>query len=489
MRKLLTIPPKISALLKDRRVRRAAPVLLLLLGTALWLIQPGGAGSSRGAAAATRVSSLDIAPKLAGSKADSGLAGADGSGSGQSSDSDASSDADGDGRADGGKGSKRGRFNSTSEPGAVFVPSKTTAKNGGAGAGAGSAGTGKTATGTAGPTTTQGVPTPQTPVPTDPPHESELVDYGEPLGAAAADTGPEAWPGGCCATLTGLGYDDPSYQSRAALAIKVSNSPSADPQSGLYRADLVYEIKVEGFSRFIAVYQSRSTPEVGPIRSGRTSDPPILHGLGRPLVVNSGGNQTVLDRFAEAQANGWLVNLGRGGPPYYRSTDRVAPHNFYGFTETLWSMSDKGLPPNPGFLFLAPGEVNPNATPNSFVETQINRVTGRFDWDGGSATYLRSQYGRAHNDKLTGHRVSRASVVVMATEYGVSGADVRSPEAVSTWRGGEAWVFTGGTYVHGQWERGESNSPFVLADDQGRPIKLYGGPVWVSMVDQAPSFG
>ena len=50
-------------------------------------------------------------------------------------------------------------------------------------------------------------------------------------------------------------------------------------------------------------------------------------------------------------------DLGRGGPPYYRSTDRVAPHNFYGFTETLWSMSDKGLPPNPGF-YHHPQDIN-----------------------------------------------------------------------------------------------------------------------------------
>lgn len=315
----------------------------------------------------------------------------------------------------------------------------------------------------------------------------ELVNFGEKLGAAVADTGPEAWPTGCCSPLTGLGFDAESYANRSALAMKVSNSPSADPQTGLYRADLIYEIKVEGFSRLIAVYHSRSIGDIGPLRSGRTSDPPILHGLGQPLVANSGGNATVLARFDEAEQNGWLINLPRGGPAYYRSTDRVAPHNFYGIADSLWSYGG-GQVPKPQFDFLLTGDTNPTAVRVSSVSTKINRVPSTFTWDPGSGFFLRSQYGRPHTDNVTGHRVARTSVVVLGTAYGVSGADRRSPEAISTWTGGEAWVFTGGTYIHGKWGRGESTDSFHLVDDQNRPIKLFAGPIWVSLVDQAPTW-
>jgi hypothetical protein len=441
MQDLGKLQQRIRTLTTGSRVKRIYPAALVVLGLLVWWLWPAS-DYPTGEAAASRVLALGIARsnRAVHPSIDDKLGG------GSSSASSGSS------------------------------PSKTTKPP-------------STVATTVTPPTTTSPPAPPVPSTNATPHESELVDYGEPLGAAVADTGPEAWPGGCCAPLTGLGFDDPSQAGRAALAIKVSNSPSADPQSGLIRADLVYEIKVEGFSRLVAVYHSRSTAEVGPIRSGRTSDPPILHSLGRPLVVNSGGNATVLDVFAEAQAKGWLINLPRGGPAFYRSTDRVAPHNFYTFPETLWSLSADGLPPNPGFLFLAPGEVNPSAVPLSYVETQINRVPSRFDWSAQSGMYLRSQYGRAHTDKLTGHRVARASVVVLGTPYGVSGADVRSPEAITTWSGGEAWVFTGGTYVHGVWGRQETNNQFVLTDDQGRPIKLYGGPVWVSLVDEAPRFG
>lgn len=271
----------------------------------------------------------------------------------------------------------------------------------------------------------------------------DIVDLGEKLGTAVGDTGPEAWPGGCCAALTGLGYDSGSFASRPALAMKVSNSPSADPQTSLYRSDLIYEIKVEGFSRLIAVFQSRSVGDIGPLRSGRTSDPPILHGLGQPLVGNSGGNPTVLARFDEAAANGWLVNLPRGGDPFYRSADRVAPHNFYAISSALWAYGG-GQPPRPQFDFLTAGQSNPSAVPVSSVSTEINRVSSSFTWDPGSRFFLRSQYGRPHTDKVTGHRIARTSVVVLKTSYGVSGADARSPEAISTWTGGRGMGLHGG---------------------------------------------
>lgn len=321
--------------------------------------------------------------------------------------------------------------------------------------------------------------------PTAPP--DTLVDYGEPLGAAVADSGVEPWPGGCCAPLTGLGFDDPSFANRNPIAVKVSNSPSADPQSGLTRADMVYEIKVEGFTRLIAVYQSRAVGDVGPIRSGRTSDPPLLHSLGQPMASNSGGNSFVLNAFDQAAANGWLVNLPRGGPAYYRSTDRVSPHNFYTRPDWFWANVAAGRPAVAQFPFLGQGETNPAAVPASRVSLKINRVSSSFTWDPSTGFFLRDQYGRKHSDKATGKRVARASVVILGTPYGISGADERSPEAITSWSGGEAWILTGGTYVHGRWGRGDTSDTFKLLDDAERPIKLYGGPIWVTLTDSAPT--
>lgn len=319
------------------------------------------------------------------------------------------------------------------------------------------------------------------------PETTDNASLGNPVG----DTGPEAWPGGCCAPLTGLGYDNPAFANRPPLAVKINNSRQADPQSNLYRADLVYELRVEGTSRFIAVFHSRSVDVIGPIRSARTSDPPILHALGRPLVAFSGGNKTVYGAMIGAENNGWLINVGAKWfmRDYFRTKERVLPHNFYGHAERLWAERGGALLPVPQFDFLADGATNPTAVPIHFVQNLVGNVPSTFTWDAGSGYFLRDQYGRKHLDLQTGHRVARTSVVVLKTSYGTSGADARSPEAITSWQGGEAWVFTGGTYVHGRWGRGDTNETFHLLDDHEQKIKLAKGPIWVTLTDVNPTFG
>src|SRR4030042_5417233 len=54
------------------------------------------------------------------------------------------------------------------------------------------------------------------------------------------------------------------------IAIMVENSFAARPQSGLYLADVVFEVVDEyGITRFVAIYNSNDAPVVGPVRSSR----------------------------------------------------------------------------------------------------------------------------------------------------------------------------------------------------------------------------
>jgi hypothetical protein len=67
--------------------------------------------------------------------------------------------------------------------------------------------------------------------------------------------------------LTGLSTD-PTLLDRRPMLIKVSNLPrDVRPQSGLSRADIVYEYYTEeGTTRFIAIYYGMDAEQVGSIR-------------------------------------------------------------------------------------------------------------------------------------------------------------------------------------------------------------------------------
>ncbi|MFL7869912.1 MAG: DUF3048 domain-containing protein [Anaerolineales bacterium] len=100
--------------------------------------------------------------------------------------------------------------------------------------------------------------------------------------------------------LTGLSTD-PAILDRRPLLIKVSNLPrDVRPQSGLSRADIVYEYYTEeGTTRFIAIYYGQDAEQVGSIRSARFFDEHIIR-MYRGLFVFGSGDERVRDRLYNA---------------------------------------------------------------------------------------------------------------------------------------------------------------------------------------------
>ena len=299
---------------------------------------------------------------------------------------------------------------------------------------------------------------------------------------------PEPWPQGCCAPLTNLGFDAPEGEAGPAVAVKVSNAPEADPQTNLHRADLIYELRAEDVSRFIAVYHSRAADVIGPIRSGRTADPLIIKSLGRPMLAFSGGNDYVMAMMEAREVDGTLIRMtnSRAAGGFFRSDDRNLPHNFYGH-RPVWIAARGGeaLPPKQQTAFLGAGGVSTVTGQPVKVSVDIGQSHSWWQWDDSSQMWLRFQHNRPHIDKDTGYQIGRTSVIILGTDHPPSAADKRSPEAVSTGVG-EAWVMTGRDYIHGTWRRSSPDDGWHFFDDQGKPIALQAGPVYIGLTGVRP---
>ena len=95
--------------------------------------------------------------------------------------------------------------------------------------------------------------------------------------------------------LTGLPAPGGAVPQRPAMAVKIDNYPAGRPQSGLDKADIVFEEPVEGgITRYAAVFQCQDVALVGPVRSARNIDIGILGQLGNPLLAHVGGINPVL---------------------------------------------------------------------------------------------------------------------------------------------------------------------------------------------------
>jgi hypothetical protein len=66
--------------------------------------------------------------------------------------------------------------------------------------------------------------------------------------------------------------DQLRWESEHPIAVMIENHPEARPQSGLSKADVVYEVVAEGgITRFMGLFLCEEPPQfVGPVRSART---------------------------------------------------------------------------------------------------------------------------------------------------------------------------------------------------------------------------
>ena len=298
---------------------------------------------------------------------------------------------------------------------------------------------------------------------------------------------PEDQPeNGSAAPLTGLPVADPGLLGRPALAVKIDNldtpGETAVPQTGLAFADVVVEEVVEGgITRFVAVLHSTDAPEVGPVRSARTTDVHLLPILGRPLFAYSGGNPGVLQAVRESPA---LVDRGgEWAPAYVRIGGRRPPHDLYLRPWEVFARADGAGAPPVIAPFRPRGAGSPVGEPVQGVNLGFSGAAAAgvsWSWLPEHGRWVRHQRGRLHVD-AAGYAVGPRNVVVMVTEYVASPADPRSPEAVSI-GSGTAVVLTDGKAVEGRWERPSVDAPLTFVDGNGQPVPLSAGRTWIEMV-------
>jgi len=182
--------------------------------------------------------------------------------------------------------------------------------------------------------------------------------------------------------------------------------------------------------------------------------------------------------------NSDLINLGPNfAAVYFRSNTKSAPHNLFTKTSEIYTFAPpESQAPAQQFQYRSAAEAVAG-TPSPGVQLAMDNYEVNWAWNAGTGLYERTQEGKVHKDAGTDSVVTTNNIVVLAMVYKRGGSG--SPDAQSTGTG-EAFVFTGGNYVHGTWTRADRLQPFTLIDDNGAPIKLTPGRTFIELprVDQ-----
>jgi hypothetical protein len=291
-------------------------------------------------------------------------------------------------------------------------------------------------------------------------------------------------PSGPLCPLTGQPAPGGHVPARPALAIKVDNYPTARPQSGLDKADVVFEEPVEGgITRFVAVFQCQEASLVGPIRSARAVDVPILDQLSRPLFVHAGGINPVIALVEQ----GNLINddVFTHASIIQHPAGRYAPYDTYTSTAAAWALDPTDTtPPAPLYTY---SSATPAGTAVASVHIPFSGTNDNtWTWSPITGQWLLSIGGAPANMADGGKQLGVANIVVQSVhvtygpwaENSEGGLEVQSQLVGS----GPLDVFRNGVEISGTWERAALSDTTSLVAADGSTIALDPGETWVELV-------
>jgi hypothetical protein len=257
----------------------------------------------------------------------------------------------------------------------------------------------------------------------------------------------------------------------------------ARPQTGLDRADLVYEEPVEaGITRLVAVYQCDGAALVGSIRSARAVDAQILDQLSKPIFMHVGGIAPVISLIRQARlfdedltGRGYIVQ----NPP-----GRYAPYDTYVPTAAGWLLHPEDrTPPAPLFTY---STTPPAGTPVTSIHIPFSWASDNtWSWDSQHRSWKLSIGGlRAALTDASQISVSNVIVQKVRVSYGPWVENSKGdPEVQSQLAGnGPVMVFADGRMTAGTWRRTSNTGPTRLIARNGVPIALQPGETWIELV-------
>lgn len=302
------------------------------------------------------------------------------------------------------------------------------------------------------------------------------------------------------------------WSSRRPLGIMIENHQEARPQSGLSKADIVYEAIAEGgVTRFLSIFYCGASAEevtVGPVRSARTYFLDWVSEYGNsPLYVHVGGANKPgpADALGQIRKYGWegyndMNQFSIGFPIFWRDYDRLGhtvatEHTMYSTTDKLWSvaqerdLTDKdkdGVAWNKGFVSWKFADGKPSESPKASKVSYdfwegYSDYSVSWNYDSTTNTYKRENGGKQHTDLNNKEELSVNNVVVMFTK--VQGPiDELKHMLYGTIGQGKALIFQNGDVVEGTWTKSSRTARTKFIDSRGKEVTFVRGPIWISVL-------
>ena len=289
--------------------------------------------------------------------------------------------------------------------------------------------------------------------------------------------------------LTGVGtYNEVNQR---IFAVMINNHPKARPQSGLHKADIVYELLAEGaITRFLAVFQSELPKVVGPVRSARDYYIYLSKGLDA-IYVAYGGSPEAFDLLQHREITDYIGGIVRKGYAddqfFYRAKFRSAPHNVYTTNEKLTEGAEKrhfSLTQNvEAFSFLTENEMK-SLNGEEAKEVLIKYSSSykpSFIYDEELHKYQRYVNGEECKDRETDTPITVDNVLIIEAPHSV--VDNAGRRDINLNGSGKGYLIQLGVVQEIEWENDDGR---IIPYLDGEKAGFVPGKTWVNVIPTNP---
>lgn len=303
------------------------------------------------------------------------------------------------------------------------------------------------------------------------------------------------------------------WKTRQPLGVMIENHQESRPQSGLSRADVVYEAIAEGgITRFLAMFYcgvSAEEIQIGPVRSARVYFMDWVSEYGDyPLYVHVGGANKPgpADALGFIRKYGWdlyndMNQFSIGFPTFWRDYERLGrpvatEHTMYSTTDKLWEVASerdltnkdkKGEEWDKNFVSWKFEDGRPSASPTAtkisfpfwagYKDYEVSWV-----YDSSLNLYKRENGGAPHTDFNNNEQITASNVAVVFTTLKGPIDELKHMLYTTTGKG-KALVFKNGEAIEGTWSKESRTVRTKFMDKKGGEIELVRGPVWIEVLD------
>jgi len=259
------------------------------------------------------------------------------------------------------------------------------------------------------------------------------------------------------------------------------------PQGGLDRAQLVYEVIVEGgLTRLMPIFWGTEPEMIGPVRSARhyfldyssEYDAIYVHYGGSPQAgrdVKKFGINEIDGLYLGPDVFWDLTNDPRNWQDSYTSMEKLKAH------AQKKKFSEKATVEFP-FTYQQTDVVPETGKPATVITLKYPAMTSKYEYDSTTGLYKRFRNGKEHMERVSGKQLQAKNIIIQyVRNYDIPG-DTAGRQELDTVGSGKGYYITNGRVIELKWSKESRSAQTKYSDAQGNPIILNRGQTWIQIM-------